>query len=67
MTTEIPRGLYCYHAPIVTLLCGVPVITKLKCPHFVYSVMDCCEKYEKEIEDLCKCDECLSNDREDEE
>jgi len=59
MTTEIPKGLYCYHAPIVTQTDGVPVITKRYCPHLACDITYCCEKYGKEIDDLCKCADCM--------
>ena len=57
MTTEIPKGLYCYHAPTVTQTDGVPVITKLKCPYLEDSIF--CNRYQQEIDDLCKCADCM--------
>jgi hypothetical protein len=71
MMEQPPKGLYCYFVPRVRKINNIPYITKRLCPHLGLSGCQCCpnfcEKYLREVEDLCKCDECLSNDREVEE
>jgi len=57
MTTEIPKGLYCYFPPELRKVGGEWIITKLKCPYLEESIF--CNRHQKEVDDLCKCAECM--------